>query len=125
MSTKLIVPENPTPAQLQQLLSVCSNEIAKLTDLVATYKQDAAIKERCYDRAMARATVRYKGQGNASLVKALAINDTEVIRASDDLDVAEAVYALAKAELDGYDAQFVAVRKIAELRKTEIARLNF
>lgn len=124
MSTKLTVPENPTPAQLQHLLSVCSNQIAKLADLVVKYKQDVAIKERNYDRAMARATVKYKGQGNAAVVKSMATIDDEVVKAADELDAAEATYTLAKAELDGYDAQFVALRKIAELRKTEMSRLN-
>ena len=124
MSIKLTVPDNPTPAQLQYLLSVCSNEIAKLADLVATYKQDAAIKTTAYKRAMARATVKNQGRGNVSLVKSLAELDDEVIKATDEVDMAEALYALAKAELDGYDAQFVALRKIAEVRKTEMSRLH-
>jgi hypothetical protein len=47
-----------------------------------------------------------------------------VVKAADDLDAADTICALAKAELDGYDAQFVALRKIAELRKTEMSRLN-
>ncbi|HWR07767.1 hypothetical protein [Sporomusa sp.] len=124
MSTKLTVPDNPTPAQLQHLLSVCSNEIAKLADLVATYKQDAAIKTTTYKRAMARAIVKNQGKGNVSLVKSLAELDEEVIKATDEVDMTEAVYALAKAELDGYDALFVALRKIAEIRKTEMNRIH-
>lgn len=122
--SKITVPDNPTPEQLQYLLSVCSNEMARLGDIVAGYKQDSATKAIRLKRSQARATVKYKGQGNVDYIKALVEIDEDVIAAVDSLDYAEGVYILAKAELDGYDAQFVALRKIAEIRKQEMRSLN-
>lgn len=124
MTCKLTVPDNPTPQQLQHLLAICSNQIATLSDQVATYKQDAAIKMTNYKRELARAIVRYSGSGTASFIKAKAETDSLVVSALDDVDIAEAVYGIAKAELDGYDAQFIALRKIAEIRKQEIKSLS-
>lgn len=124
MTCKLTIPENPTPQELQHLLAVCSNQIATLADQVATYKQDAAIKLTKYKRELAKAIVRYSGSGTASYVKAKAETDNLVATALDELDAAESLYTLAKAELDGYEAVFIALRKISELRRQELRSLG-
>ena len=120
MGTIFQIPDNPSVGELQHLLATCSNQIATLTDLVATYKADAAIKTTAFKREVARATVKYRHDGTAAVVKALVEIDADVIAAGNECDNAEAIYGLAKAELDGYEAHFVALRKISELRKTEM-----
>lgn len=122
--SKIVIPDNPTPSQIEYYLSLLSNQIAKLSDLVAEYKRNAGAAETKTKRAYARAIVENKGKGNVDYVKALAEIDDNVIKAKDKLEVAETMYLLAKAELDGYDAQFVALRKIAEIRKTEMSRIH-
>ena len=120
MGTVFQIPDNPNVGELQRLLTICSNQIATITDLAATYKADAAIKTTAFKRAVARATVKYRHDGTAAVVKALVEIDPDVVAAGNECDNADAIYGLAKAELDGYEAHFVALRKISELRKTEM-----
>lgn len=120
MSETFVLPDNPTPLQLNQSLSVCANQIARLSDLVARYRADASYKQTAYKRAYSRAMVRYQGAKNATLSKALAEADEDVIRAADELDAANAIYTIAQGEMDGYEAQFIALRKIVEVRKMEV-----
>jgi hypothetical protein len=120
MSDKFELPQNPSPMQLNQSLSICSNNISRLSDLCAQYKADTAIKQTALKRAMARALVKYSGAKNSTLTKAMAEVDAGVIAAQDEVDTANALYLVAQAEMDGYDAQFIALRKIVEIRKMEI-----
>lgn len=120
MSETFVLPDNPTPLQLNRSLSVCANQIARLSDLVAHYKADASYKQTAYKRAYARAMVKYQAAKNATLSKALAEIDEDVIRAADELDAANAIYTIAQGEMDGYEAQFIALRKIVEVRKMEV-----
>ncbi len=124
MGQKVVVPDNPTPAQLMHLLAVCSNEIATLADKVMSYRQDAALKQTALKRAMARAKVKYSGSGTVDIVRAKVELDPAVVLAQDEYDIADCVYQIAKGEFDGYDAQFTALRKQAEIRKTEMSRIN-
>ena len=114
------IPEDPTPLQITKLLSVCSNQLARLAELVATYKSDVAIKTTLYKRAEAKAKVKYQGSGKVDIVRAMVELDGDVITSLDELNVALASYELAKGELEGYDAHFTALRKMAELRKVEM-----
>lgn len=123
-ASEFIIPAHPTPGQLEQMLAVCSNQIAMLAEKVAQYKSDVAIKTAAYKRAYAKALIVNNGLGNAQLVKALADSDSNVITAADALDVVVAKHELAKAEFDGWDAHFVALRKMSEIRKQEMSRLN-
>lgn len=115
------IPAHPTPAQLEQMLAICSNQIASLADLLTQYKSTAAMKDTAYKRALARAII--KGRADhipASIVAKVAEADDAVIAARDELDAADAIYTAAKGEFDGWDAHFVALRKMAEIRKTEM-----
>jgi hypothetical protein len=120
MSAKFELPQNPSPMELNQSLSICSNNIARLSDLCAQYKADTAIKQTALKRAMAKALVKYSGEKNSTLTKAMAEVDADVIAAQDEVDTANALYLVSQAEMDGYDAQFIALRKIVEIRKMEI-----
>ena len=114
------IPEDPTPLQITKLLSVCSNQLARLAELVATYKSDVAIKTTLYKTAEAKAKVKYRGSGKVDIVRAMVELDSDVVTSLDELNVALASYELAKGELEGYDAHFTALRKMAELRKVEM-----
>ncbi len=120
MGKEFQIPQNPTPLELNQALSICSNNIARLSDLCAQYKADLAIKQTTLKRAMARALVKYSGAKNATLAKALAEADEDVATAQDNVDQANALYIVAQGEMDGWDSQFIALRKIVEVRKMEV-----
>ena len=58
--------------------------------------------------------------GKVDIVRAMVELDGDVVTSLDELNVALASYELAKGELEGYDAHFTALRKMAELRKVEM-----
>jgi hypothetical protein len=118
------LPQNPTPLQLNQALATCSNNIARLSDLCAQYKADVAIKQTALKRAMARALVKHSGAKSATLAKALAETDGDVEAAQDAVDQANALYLVAQGEMDGYEAQFIAIRKIVNIRQLEMQTMG-
>lgn len=120
---KFIIPENPTPAELSQLLAICSNEIGKVVMLASRYKAEVATKKTAYEREYAKAIVKYKGSGNAEVVKALAKTDPAVIKAADELEATEAAYILANAEVTAWDTHHTTLRKMASLLITEAEKL--
>ncbi|MEN6567180.1 MAG: hypothetical protein ABFC57_12870 [Veillonellales bacterium] len=120
-AAEFIIPPHPTPAQIEEMLAVCSNQIATLADILTGYKSDAAIKDTAYKRALARAITKGRlDRIPATIVAKVAEADDEVITARDNLDIADAIYTAAKGEFDGWDAHFVALRKMAEIRKSEM-----
>lgn len=121
---KFEIPQEPTPADLVRLLSVCSNNIAKIAEKCAEYKTNVAYKQTVLKREQARALVRYSMAKNASIMKAQMEIDDAVVRAQDDYDTACATYQLMQAEFDAYNSNFVALRKIVEMRKTEIQNMG-
>lgn len=46
--------------------------------------------------------------------------DPTVVVLANRLEIAEAKLTLAKGELDGYDAQFISMRKIVEIKKLQL-----
>lgn len=115
------IPKDPTPQEMNNALIVCANNISRLQQLVAEYKANVGIKQTAYKRAMARALVIHQDKKNQTLIKAMAELEPLVIKALDDLDQATAVYTVGLGELEGYEAQFVALRKIVEIKKLEIS----
>lgn len=120
MSEVFKIPVDPTPQEMNQCLIVCANNIARVQEIVSEYKANVAIKQTAYKRAMAKALVLHQGEKNATLTKAMAELEQFVIEALDELDQCNAVYTVALGELDGWEAQFVALRKIAEIKKMEV-----
>ena len=124
-AAQFIIPEHPTPAQIEKMLAICSNQIATLADLLTGYKSDVALKDTIYKRALARAIINNRLDGvPATIVAKVAEVDAAVIAARDDLDIADAIYTAAKGDFDGWDSHFVALRKIAEIRKVEFKTLR-
>lgn len=118
------IPQEPTPADLVRLLSVCSNNIAKIAEKCAEYKTNVAYKQTALKREQAKALVRYGMAKNASIMKAQMEVDNAVMLAQDEYDTACATYQLMQAELDAYNSHFIALRKIVEMRKTEIQNIG-
>lgn len=121
MKLRLIIPAHPGPHKIEEMLAVCSNLIATLTDILTGYKSDVAIKGTVYKRALAKAIINGRMEKvSATIVAKVAEADEDVIGARDSLDIADAVYTAAKGKFDVWDAHFVALRKMAEICKSEM-----
>ena len=116
------IPADPELWEIPKILIVLGNNIARLTKLVARYQARAGFLEAAYKRAVARAKVANKGAGNQELIKSMAEIDPTVVVLANRLEIAEAKLTLSKGELEGYDAQFISMRKIVEIKKME--RMN-
>ena len=120
MANKFQIPDNATFAQISQSLAICSNQMASVSEKCAEYKADTALKQTALKRALARATVKFSGQKNATLIKAMADLDPQVMQAQDEYDSASAMYTIAAGELAAWEAQFVALRKMVAIREIEL-----
>lgn len=118
------IPEDPDPAQLHHALRVCTNQLARVGKLVTQYKTEAAKAKTRYNRMYAQAVVLHKDAGNMQLVKSLAEVEASVVAAIDEFDEKLALFTLAKGEFDCWEACFIALRKIAEVRKVEISKFG-
>lgn len=114
------IPDNPTPAQLIQLIAKTSNDIGTMAEKVELAKIKANDSERIYKREMAKALFKYGNEKNQSLVKARAELDEDVVNAESEMYLHQATYRLLQAEFNSLESSFVALRKIAEIRKTEM-----
>jgi hypothetical protein len=116
------IPEDPDPGQLHHALKVCTNQLARVGRLVTQYKTEVARAKTRYHRTYAHAVVLHSEAGNMQLVKSLAEVEANVVAAADELDEKVALFTLAKGEFDSWEAYFIALRKIAEVRKVEISK---
>ena len=121
MANNFVIPSDPTPQEMNNALIICANNISRIQQLVAEYKANVGIKQTAYKRALARALVNNQHHKNSTITKAMAELDPAVQNALDELDQATAVYTVGQGELEGYEAQFVALRKIVEIKKLEIS----
>lgn len=113
------IPEEPELWEIPKILIILGNNIARLTKLVARYQARAGFQQAAYKRAVARAKVTNKSAGNQELIKSMAEIDPVVSAIVNKMELAEAKLTLAKGELDGYEAQFISMRKIVEIKKME------
>ena len=119
MAKEFRIPQNATFEQISECLATCSNQMASVSEKVGEYKADVALKATTLKRALARATVLHKGEKNAALIKAMADLDTQVIKAQDEFDSATAVFIIGQGELDAWNYQFIALRKMVSIREIE------
>lgn len=119
MAKEFRIPQNATFKQISECLATCSNQMASVSEKVGEYKADVALKATTLKRALARATVLHKGEKNAALIKAMADLDTQVIKAQDEFDSATAVFIIGQGELDAWNYQFIALRKMVSIREIE------
>ena len=111
--------EHPSIEELGEALIFLGNNLAKIGNLMAKYKNDVAYAATQYKRACARALVKNQDAKNATLARSLAEIDDIVITTQDKLDRTNAVFTLCQAEFEGTNAQFVAIRKLVEIKKME------
>ncbi len=108
------------PAQLDELLSALTDEVMRLSKVIAEYEVRAKLSAGEYKKAQAKAAVLLKDCGTPSVVKLMIEGQENVIRAMDVLNGDEALYVMGKAELEGRTAQYQAVKKLVDLKVEEI-----
>lgn len=97
-----------------------SNEVARLSKVVGGYEVGFKLVERNYKKALAKAMVMHKNFKVATIVKAMAENELYVIEQASLLEQAEVLLIMGKAELDGRDKQYQAIKKLIDLKVQEL-----
>lgn len=118
---KIVIPRDATPQELCNLLADISNAMSQISDKAAEYKAHAAQKATACKRARAYAMAKCEKAASAEIRKARVEIDNAVVEVQDELDYLNILSTLAEGEAAGYEAQFVAVRKIVEIRKMELS----
>lgn len=116
--------EDPTPIELDKELTFLANTMARLENIVAGYRKELAVREVTLKRTRAVAVVKNKDVTPAEYRNAQVELDPEYNTAKDKWQEINNILYLAQGKLAGYNAQFVAVRKQAELKKMEMQQLG-
>ena len=115
------IAEELEPTQLYQLGRQLANEVARLGKVVATYESDSMIKTKKYKLELAKAKVLHKeDKMTPTMINAVAETTDCVIDASNELQCAESLLLIGKAELEGRDKQYTMVKKIIDLKVQEL-----
>jgi hypothetical protein len=115
------IPEELEAPQLDLLGRQLSKEVARLGKLVAQYESDYTAKTKAYKLELAKAKILYKdAKYNATMINAMAETSEAVQKAANELQQAEAILIIGKAELDGRESQYQMVKKIIDLKIQEL-----
>ncbi len=106
--------------QLNQLCCKLSNEVARLSKIVGGYEVGFKLAERSYKKALAKGMVMHKDFRAATIVKAMAENEPYVKDQAALLEQAEVLLIMGKAELEGRDKQYQAIKKLIDLKVQEL-----
>lgn len=116
--------EDPTPAEINRELTFLANTMARLENLVAGYRKELAVRETTLKRTKAIAVIKHRQESPAEYRSAQVELDPDYNTAKDKYQEIFNTLTIAQGRLAGYNAQFVAVRKQAELRKMEMMQLG-
>ncbi|WP_373325640.1 hypothetical protein [Sporomusa paucivorans] len=108
------------PAQLDELLAALTDEVMRLSKVVAGYEVAAKLSAGNYKKAQAKAALLLKGAASPSIVKLIVEGNEDVIQALNIWQGDEALYLMGKAELEGRTAQYQAVKKLIDLKVEEL-----
>lgn len=109
---------NPqSPVSINEALLQCSNNIAIITELVAYAEEEKAKAESKYKVEYAKAFLI--ASGSAEKCKSYSLVSEEVQEVQLNVDIATAKAKLLKAHLDGWEALYYAVRKMASNWESE------
>ena len=116
--------EDPTPADIDRELVFLANTMARLENIVAGYRKEKAMRETTMKRTKAIAVIKHKSDSPAEFRAAQIDLDPDFNTARDKFNEVDNMLVIAQGRLSGYEAQFVAVRKQAELKKMEMMQLG-
>jgi hypothetical protein len=116
-----LIPDNLEPTQIYKLGTDLANEVSTLGRVVAGYEVEVASKAKAYKLQLAMAKILSKdSKYSATIINAIADTLPEVITASNLLMQAECNLIVGKAELAGREQQLMMVKKVMDLKITEL-----
>ena len=98
--------------------------MARLENLVAGYRKELAVRETTMKRTKAISVIKHRQESPAEYRAAQIELDPDYNTAKDKYQEVFNTLTIAQGRLAGYNAQFVAVRKQAELKKMEMMQLG-
>lgn len=117
--------EDPTPEELNRELTFLANSMARLENMLTMYRKELVARENTLKRTKAIAVIKHKDETPAEYRNAQIELDPDYCLARDRLVEISNILSTATGRMSGYQTQFVAVRKQAELKKIELQQFGF
>lgn len=115
------IPQDLEPVQIDKLGRELANEVARLGKVVAGYESDYTAKLKLHKLELAKAKILHKdSKYSPTMINALSEVSTDVVQASNYLQLAEATLIIGKAEHEARDKQYTMVKKLIDLKVQEM-----
>lgn len=127
MDNEFKISNNPTGQELIDDIALITNTIATLSEYVAKTKNILAEADDTYKRVWDMKYLMYSDmypRANQMKIKALVNTDDEVVQAKAVLMDAKEKSVLADSKYKSWDNRFIAVRKIASIKTTEMQTIE-
>ena len=116
MLEDIIIPEDPTPGEVVNLIAKASSMLSRTSDLAIEARDEYRSTKSDYEFAYAKAYLVATGTVEERKAKAKIDSREE----EEKMLAAEAKWRMIEAKHNDYDNLFVALRKIASMKETEM-----
>ena len=127
MDNEFKISNNPTGQELIDDIALITNTIATLSECVARTKNILAQADDAYKQIWDEKYLMYSDsypKANQTKIKAMVNTDDDVVRAKAVLMDAKEKSVLADSKYKSWDNRFIAVRKIASIKTTEMQTIE-
>ena len=127
MDNEFKISNNPTGQELIDDIALITNTIATLSEYVARTKNVLAQADDAYKQIWDEKYLMYSDiypEANQTKIKAMVNTDDDVVRAKAVLMDAKEKSVLADSKYKSWDNRFIAVRKIASIKTTEMQTIE-
>ena len=127
MDNEFKISNNPTGQDLIDDIALITNTIATLSEYVARTKNILAQADDAYKQIWDEKYLMYSDsypKANQTKIKAMVNTDDDVVRAKAVLMDAKEKSVLADSKYKSWDNRFIAVRKIASIKTTEMQTIE-
>ena len=127
MDNEFKISNNPTGQELIDDIALITNTIATLSEYVARTKNILAQADDAYKQMWDEKYLMYSDsypKANQTKIKAMVNTDDDVVRAKAVLMDAKEKSVLADSKYKSWDNRFIAVRKIASIKTTEMQTIE-
>lgn len=127
MDNEFKISNNPTGQELIDDIALITNTIATLSEYVARTKNVLAQADDAYKQIWDEKYLMYSDvypKANQTKIKAMVNTDDDVVRAKAVLMDAKEKSVLADSKYKSWDNRFIAVRKIASIKTTEMQTIE-
>lgn len=127
MDNEFKISNNPTGQELIDDIALITNTIATLSEYVARTKNILAQADDAYKQIWDEKYLMYSDsypKANQTKIKAMVNTDDDVVKAKAVLMDAKEKSVLADSKYKSWDNRFIAVRKIASIKTTEMQTIE-